>query len=834
MAWLGPRSHIALARAARKFRDAAHLARVSPAELRLWCEPWTHAALRDAASSLRRWRPQRLVLRGTRDDHAFRLLTDVSPIPHDAVVEALAIHHCAGLGDIDSKGEWAGARRLSSLDMSACTVPWSAELVDAISRLTALRVLRVHNDDDDDDDDDDAKTAVADVLSDGTETTGGFARALRLLAPTLIEFEATFSASQLTLAVLRDSPGLRSLRIGRALWAENGTKLRKKAVADAAWTQAASMCSLTSLHLPLRLDVHIALPRLLTALPALHDLGAHLVGTREVGDYEAAAETDPDYEPPTSRRCGSDDDDGDGSSDDNDDGKGNANTGAGNDDDDDDDKGNANTGAGNDDDDADHGEDVDNGENSSGRYPSGECGNDGRASRPTARENAPDVDAIGLAIGTPSRRSATSRVWWYANSLRVRRRRRRRRRRMPVRKGGGGAVGSGSDSSDDNVGETDEDDVRTERRPTTLLRTLRSAHDATRTHLPDVLALSELHNLTLAAQPHAYRTRAISRWPALLDAQHLGTLTLERVTWCNERRFALSEPKGGLFFVLDHAWLPALRTLVLVDARLVPANIARLVGLGSTGGGGDHDDDDDDDGDGDDDGAARRPATDRETEAARSPLYVARPHTSLGVLARICNLTLTNSEVCVAVLPRFDGVTRLEFAGETRADMGELARRFPALRDLTVGETALRRDAQSLIRDALPPTPRIGDTPVWVTALAETIPGLRTLAIHESDWPRDPVQLTQCCVTRDSRIDRRAAWRPWIDVVAAALSDDQSFEWHWHASEWVTTAAPWTHATCCHDAPSWAASPTLPCAQAADCILAWYRTHAPVRDPAPS
>ena len=766
MSWLGPRSHIALAHVDKRCRAVARLASASPAELHLWCEPWTHASLRDATASLRHWRPRRLVLRGTRDDHAFRRIVDVSPPLHEPEVETLAIRCCTGLGDTGSVGGWAaataaatGALRLTTLDMRACTIRWSVAIVDLLSRLTGLRTLRVHSDADE-------PNWVA-----STVAAAGFARALGVLAPTLLEFEVAFSASRGTLAAFRDSPVLRSLRIGRALWAECGGARHKRAVADATWTQVGGLRSLTSLHLPLQLDVRVALPRLLEALPSLHDLGACPVGTREPDDDD---ETDPAYEPPTSIQAGGvvDTDVDVASSDDE----------RTSDDDDEREAGGEEKmepeAAHDDDDDADPAVELEDSKGGEGVDGSGD-----------------DI----VAVETPIRRSALSRVWWYANSL-------REHRRVSAQKGDAAA------------GE-----------PRVALRTLRNAAKAV-THLPDVLALSELRNLTLAAHPHAARTRIVSRWPACFDAQHLATLTLERVTWCNERRFALREPKGGLFHVLDHAWLPALRTLALVEARLVPENVARLVHFYEDSG-----EDNDYHDDGGDDLGARRPATERETEAARSPLYVAPPHTSLGVLARIRTLILVDSLVCAAVMPRCDGVTRLEFARETRADMGELARRFPALRDLVVGETALRHDTQPLTADALPPTPRIGDTPVWASALAEACPGLRTLAVHESEWPRDPTRSgAQCCPTHESCAGQRPGWLSWLEVVVgAALRDDQSLAWSWHASESVTSAAPSPYTTCCHDAPSWAASPTPPCAQAAGCVLEWYRAHAPATSSAP-
>jgi hypothetical protein len=185
-------------------------------------------------------------------------------------------------------------------------------------------------------------------------------------------------------------------------------------------------------------------------------------------------------------------------------------------------------------------------------------------------------------------------------------------------------------------------------------------------------------------------------------------------------------------------------------------------------------------------------------------------------------------------------VTRLELAGETRADLGALALRFPALRDLAVSETTLRRDTESRVQGALPPTPGVGDAPVWVTALCE-VATLRTLEIRETAWPHDAPKVdhasgTECCMVRESRAGRRARWRPWLDVVAAVLLP-HAFEWRWRPSEWATTAAPSDRAHCCHGPASpttppvtgaTAAPPTAPlppCARAAECILPWYRAH---------
>jgi hypothetical protein len=288
----------------------------------------------------------------------------------------------------------------------------------------------------------------------------------------------------------------------------------------------------------------------------------------------------------------------------------------------------------------------------------------------------------------------------------------------------------------------------------------------------------------------------------------------------------MNDQQASLFFVLDHAWLPALRTLSLVGARLVPERLARMLRIRPVGAEANAAEDEDDD--------ALVRVTEQEMAVARSPLYVACPHSGLGVLDRLETLTLTDSDLCVAVLPRFAGVTRIELAGETFADLGELTQRFPALRDATVGESTLCRDARSLNQSAVPPTRRIGETPVWVTALG-AVATLRTLAIHESEWPRDPLRVAQCCVTRQSRASRREAWRPWLDVMVATRSQQQQqqqqqqpFHWKWHSSEWTSTAELLRkRATCCCHQTARSHEPLLPpCAQAADCVLSWYNAYA--------
>jgi hypothetical protein len=163
---------------------------------------------------LRRWRPQRLVLLGTRGDHAYRRVTDEPPTPHDARLESAIIRRCAGLD----------GRRLLSLDMHACTVLWNTELLGTLSRLTALHTLRVESDTTDP-----ADAAVTDAaVADAGFGSAGFATVLQRLAPSLTDLEVTLCRKRATLEVLRDSRRLRSLRIGRALWTEAGTKLEKK------------------------------------------------------------------------------------------------------------------------------------------------------------------------------------------------------------------------------------------------------------------------------------------------------------------------------------------------------------------------------------------------------------------------------------------------------------------------------------------------------------------------------------------------------------------------------------------------------------------------------
>ena len=614
------------------------------------------------------------------------------------------------------------------------------------------------------------------------------------------------------------------------------------------------MRSLTTLHLPLPLDVRVDLPQMLAVLPELHDLGARLVGTCDA-DADDNVAADPDYVPrkpsrDASRKVvvggdggggdgGRDGGDGDGGRDGGD-GDGDGGSGDGDGD------GGSGTcgekGAGRDQGGGDAGvqDDVANEDEILGgrgrrRHnvvakttggggvgvvdrDEGDANELQREEKPIHRENVSTETKVGEASGDEEcdgddkdgsdddddgkeEIRPLSRVWWQHSNATV----------GPDADADAGGGQRSSPTGGDTLGK---------------IRSLRNPHKLRWSHLPDLPSLSELRHATLVANPRVYQTTGVSRWPACFDAQHLASLTLERVTWCNERRFALHDPKRGLFFVLDHAWLPALRTLSLVAARLVPENLARLLRARR------EDEDDDEEADGKHQPTANR----QEVDAARSPLYVARPHTSLGVLARLHTLTVTDSDLCVAVLPRFDGVTRLELAGETRADMGELSRRFPALRDLVVSETTLRRDAESRVQGALPPTPMVGDAPVWCTALTE-VATLRTLAIRETAWPSDAPQVVECCFVRESRADRHQMWRPWLDVVAATLLP-HVFEWRWHPSEWATTAAPSDRARCCHGSasptptPSGTANvpptaPTPPCARAADCILPWYRAHAP-------
>ena len=280
--------------------------------------------------------------------------------------------------------------------------------------------------------------------------------------------------------------------------------------------------------------------------------------------------------------------------------------------------------------------------------------------------------------------------------------------------------------------------------------------------------------------------------------------------------------------MIDHAWLPTLRTLSLPGERLVPENFQRLVRVGA------NDDDDEEDGH----VSLRRTNTPEEAEVARVPLYVANPRTSLGVLIRVTTLQITNIDVYVSVLPRFEGVRRLVFDGNACVDLGELAQRFPVLRDLVVDGIVLVRDGGPRIQGSVSLTPMVGDTPRWVTALG-ALAALRTLEIRESASPRFAPKLGNCRVMRHTSADHRHLWRPWLDAVTAALP--HPVEWRWHASVLASTEAPSGDATCRHKEGSESggdkrggdkggdqplvATASSPCVHAADCILPWYRKH---------
>jgi hypothetical protein len=79
-------------------------------------------------------------------------------------------------------------------------------------------------------------------------------------------------------------------------------------------------------------------------------------------------------------------------------------------------------------------------------------------------------------------------------------------------------------------------------------------------HLPDMADLCEVH---LYADPSMTSPR---RWPEYLDSVRLTSLTVHGYVWYTDRT-QYTDIRRSLFYIIDHAHLPVLRTLALPGSR---------------------------------------------------------------------------------------------------------------------------------------------------------------------------------------------------------------------------------------------------------------------------
>jgi hypothetical protein len=177
--FLGPRSHASLGRVSRAFRNAALCVSASLFELRVDCNTWACAPLRDPAKSLQRWRPKRLVLIGTQRDV--------------------------------SNAKWANqllqstAQRnhiLNDLDMREYHGTWNVDMLTSLGKLDNLRTLQLARD-----------------WPTSSELASPFIDLLRNLA-SLTNLELTTCVNFRTLHALKNRTQLRLLRVINTSWTE--------------------------------------------------------------------------------------------------------------------------------------------------------------------------------------------------------------------------------------------------------------------------------------------------------------------------------------------------------------------------------------------------------------------------------------------------------------------------------------------------------------------------------------------------------------------------------------------------------------------------------------